>query len=606
MLRDVAHALNMPNADKLNWTLIVSSSSDSASTQKRFNRLLELQREEDERKFGTACPEGIELVENFCCMHLGINLRRAFLSGIRNLNPPESDVQQREYHQVDTLVHEFCKLFGKCGVPEYGCGALDFPDYLNLELEQACSPEKTSYYQFCKKISLDRQVGSRYFVTASNAAKIIFLQEAALDFLRFTRKNEGNKLERDVYKKLQDPKELSQLKADALMFHFVYSNLVMLAKSNELNKSAYDMNQHYLELLLFLQEVERDPQLSMDKDLKVFPSEERLYGTEKKLNHRLHPMYKPVEQRLFEQDEWDASLLYPLVAAGIAEMKEKLGTYAQNQLPGGKYWEPEPAIKVILKEIKPSNDLCESILGLNDYLTTAIPNMHQMSRSNLIQAKKNKTMQWFHKLPQNQQKAIVDLAVKRREEVKRQDREEEALRCKHRHEKIIRDKQRREALHQRALKEREKLSMLHLITSADELHDALSEIDSEAITAKKRMDKKRTLLREQINIRKKVLNQTVKIHMTENRRQRPLRDIINELTDYIQENEVQLPEYLVDKKILHKFQLEGHDQEEWFSGRVLSYDIETHLHEVVYDQEDETYFFNLMEDISVGDLKIIN
>ena len=57
MLRDVAHALSMPNADKLNWTLIVSSSSDSASTQKRFNKLVEQQREEDERKFGTNDPK---------------------------------------------------------------------------------------------------------------------------------------------------------------------------------------------------------------------------------------------------------------------------------------------------------------------------------------------------------------------------------------------------------------------------------------------------------------------------------------------------------------------------------------------------------------------
>ena len=37
-LRDIPHALNLPNADKINWTLIMSSSSDSASTQKRFNR----------------------------------------------------------------------------------------------------------------------------------------------------------------------------------------------------------------------------------------------------------------------------------------------------------------------------------------------------------------------------------------------------------------------------------------------------------------------------------------------------------------------------------------------------------------------------------------
>ena len=123
-------------------------------------------------------------------------------------------------------------------MPEYGCGTLDFPDFLDLKLEQGCLPEKGSYCQVCKKILLDRQVGSRYFVTASNAGKFLFLREAALDFLLFTGKSEGNKLERDVYRKLQDSKELSQLKADAL-FHFVYSNLVMLAKSRELNKSAF-------------------------------------------------------------------------------------------------------------------------------------------------------------------------------------------------------------------------------------------------------------------------------------------------------------------------------------------------------------------------------
>ena len=39
-LRETAHALKLPNGSKINWTLIVSSSSDSASTQKRFNKLL--------------------------------------------------------------------------------------------------------------------------------------------------------------------------------------------------------------------------------------------------------------------------------------------------------------------------------------------------------------------------------------------------------------------------------------------------------------------------------------------------------------------------------------------------------------------------------------
>ena len=74
MLREVAHALSMPNADKLNWTLIVFSSSDSASTQKRFNKLVEQQRQADEERFGSSFPQAIDLVENFCCMHLGVNL----------------------------------------------------------------------------------------------------------------------------------------------------------------------------------------------------------------------------------------------------------------------------------------------------------------------------------------------------------------------------------------------------------------------------------------------------------------------------------------------------------------------------------------------------
>ena len=609
-LREVAHALRMPNADKINWTLIVSSSSDSASTQKRFNKLLEEQRRKDEEKFGAMCPDAIELVENFCCMHLGVNLRKAFLDGIRSLTSPDStsSPQQHERHPTDTLVHEFCKLLGKHGVPEYGLGVLAFPDFLKERCSSDC--ERASYYQLCTKVRLDRQVGSRYFVTASNARKILFLREAAIDFLQYAGKSVGNKLEQDVFRKLQDSDELSQLKADALMFHHVYSNLVMLAKSNELNKSAFDMNQHYLELRLFLEEVELNPQIAMDKEFKVFASEERLYGVEKKINHRLHSMSKPIEDQLFKEDEWDSSLLYPLLTVGALAMKEKLCVYAQNQLPGGKYWEPEPAIKATLQKLKPNNDLCESILGLNDYLTTAIPNLHQMTRSNLIQVKKNKTMQWLNQLPNDQQRTIVKLAIQRRGEVAKHFKKE-ALRSRQRREKMDREKCRRDALNQRAIREREKLSMLHLIASPEELSVALSEIDDETISAKKKREKKLVLLREQINIRKKVLKQKVKIPFTHNRRQRQLTDIIRELSDFIAMNsgdsypdsEIHAPESLVGKKVLHKFEVEG--EEKWYTGYVVSYNAVTHLHEVAYEEEEENFHFNLLGDISQGDL-IIN
>lgn len=54
-----------------------------------------------------------------------------------------------------------------------------------------------------------------------------------------------------MFKKLLDTELLARLKADAIMHYFVYSELVMLAKSEELKKSAFDMNKHYLELNCF-------------------------------------------------------------------------------------------------------------------------------------------------------------------------------------------------------------------------------------------------------------------------------------------------------------------------------------------------------------------
>ncbi len=208
-----------------------------------------------------------------------------------------------------------------------------------------------------------------------------------------------------------------------------------------------------------------------------------------------------------------------------------------------------------------------------------------MSRSNLVQVKKNKTMQWFHQPPRDQQSTIIDLAIKRREEVAKLYKKEVTRISKQRREKMVREKCCREALNERATQEGEKLSTLHLITSPTELKSTLSEIDDEAISAKKKAEKKRAVIREQINIRKKVLKQSVKVPFTQKGRQRPLRDIIKELSDFIVENsDIHSPDSLVGKKILHKFKVEG--EEKWYSGYVVSYNTRTHLHEVLYDEED--------------------
>lgn len=607
-LRDVANKLNLPNAHKINWTLISSSSSDSASTQKRFNKLVEEKREVDTERFGPLgeCPDLSELVDNFCCMHLGVNLRKAFFSTTDSV---AMESVSRDSASSDVLVHEFCKLLsingGKHGVPEYGHGAVAFPDFLALMTSRSSLSEAT-YYQQCLKVKLERQVGSRYFVTAANAGKVLYLRDAAISFLKYTGKEAGNKLEQSVLQKLQDPLQLAHLKADALMFHHVYSNLVMLAKSKDLNKNVLDMNKHYFELQTFLSAAECDPEIAMDRSIQVFPSEKRLYGKDKKVNHRLHPGYEHIESVVFSCEETDKRQLYPLLASGTSKMNQKLSSYAQNQLPGGKYWEPEPDIERILKSLRPNNDMCESILGLNDYLSMVMPNLHQMSKSNLVQVKKNKTMEWLLALPSDQQHDIVELARKSRIQVKKDHTSAEEDRRKFRQEKMVREKSRRDALQKRAAEEKDRLSRVHLITSVDELKGALSEIDEENISAAKKGQQKRALLREQINVRKKVFKQSINIPFSVRRKQRPLSDIIREFSALLQcESSTDstrsfTSESLVGQEVVHRFEVDG--EEKWFSGFIVSYNPRTHLHEIAYDGEEEHCFFNLLEDLSNGDL----
>ena len=71
------------------------------------------------------------------------------------------------------------------------------------------------------------------------------------------------------------------------MYYHIYPDLVMLSKSNDLGKTAFDMNQHYLELKKFLQEVQSHPEVTLSDIYRVFSSEKRLYESNKKVNHRL-------------------------------------------------------------------------------------------------------------------------------------------------------------------------------------------------------------------------------------------------------------------------------------------------------------------------------
>ena len=392
---------------------------------------------------------------------------------------------------------------------------------------------------------------------------------------------------------------------------FTLADLVMLAKSRELEKSVYDMREHYLELKLYLEKLEEYPETIRDRYYKVFSSESRLY-CDARINHRNHKhectAYECIQEHLFQSLPASDHSFYSKVAAGSSSMKKKLCTYAMDFLPDGLYWDPDAETVEILKDLEPSNDLCESILGLNDYLCTALPNLVQLTKSNLIEVKKNHTMKWFNELPKERQNTIIELAVKRRKEVREDFKEMQKIVSKKRQVRMLEQKKKADYTRKKQTAEMEKLSSLHLITSVTEFETVLSNIKDEGLSTRKENEKILNLLKEQVRIRKKLLKQKTSITFTSNGRKRPLSLLVAEVQKLIGDSPVSGdhadsdPHTLVGKTIMHKF-LVDNEEEQWFSGFVLDYDGETH--HIKYEDSSEIFHFNLMEDLSQGELRVL-
>ena len=78
-IKEVGQELGLSNAEKVGWSLIQSLMSDQASTQKAFNTLVKERVEAERTAHPNTSPDpdslGKEVLETFCGMHLGVNLR---------------------------------------------------------------------------------------------------------------------------------------------------------------------------------------------------------------------------------------------------------------------------------------------------------------------------------------------------------------------------------------------------------------------------------------------------------------------------------------------------------------------------------------------------
>ena len=184
-------------------------------------------------------------------------------------------------------------------------------------------------------------------------------------------------------------------------------------------------------------------------------------------------------------------------------------------------------------------------------------------------------MKWFNDLPEERREIIIELAMKKRKDVREDFKNTQKFISER---SKVECSKRRKKLRKKQAVEKERL---HLITSITEFETVIGNIEGEDLPKAKQDSKVLNLLQEQVSIRKKLLMQKTKITFTSNGRKRPLSVLIEEVRKLIRDSPVSGhyssttdcdPYALVGKTIMHKFIVDD-VEEQWFSGFVSDYDV---------------------------------
>ena len=499
----------------------------------------------------------------------------------------------RLQNDIDQFVHEVSKLFGHLGTPEYCTGSSEFRIFLEKESRKLDNTD-LSYYCYAKQVRLKRQVGSRYYVTSSNAGVIFFLSKAMVTFLNERKQlKKLNQLESTCLQKLTNVDLLTKACLEGLMYDHVYADLMMLVKSNVLMKSSFHMNVHYGELVVFLESLTENPSLILESTSCVFTSEIRLYGNDKMVNHRLRKNYIPIRESLFEPNSIpipiNKQLLFDLIKVVGEAVVQKLKSYKKDHLPGGRYFSPDEKTREVLSSLEPHNDLSESVFGKNDWLTVILPNMSQTTKTTLIEFSYNKTMKWLKEQGESQKKILISLAQGRRKAVlqeRMQEKEDLMM------QKIQSRAKSLEKAEQKQKKNEEMIVTLKLeilITSQAQLNQLVDDIQNLSLPRSLQDAEIRSLVKKQILVRSHVYNQSVNIYFTHQGVTKSNDEILQELSQIIIQNPIRQtvsntvvnklnqqlsdvfdkPTLLTGVKVRHRFEVDG--QEEWFTGQIDGY-----------------------------------
>ena len=222
-------------------------------------------------------------------------------------------------------------------------------------------------------------------------------------------------------------------------------------------------------------------------------------------------------------------------------MRKKLKSYAKEQLPGGKYWDPPRNVAKVLKEIQPSNDICESILGLNDWLQTILPIVSQLTKRNLIEVKKKKKLQWLEPVPAKKQELTIKMALRKRKEIRITEKKHIVDIQNARQSAMLRGIQNQQKKDETIAKLKKDMVQMLVITNIEQLDGIFTAIENHTLLkTTQKTDKKKKVIKAQVNLRKVLFQQTISLFFSNRGKPIPIAELVDKFKGIIYNNPLEV------------------------------------------------------------------
>ena len=360
--------------------------SDRASTQIRFNQLLE-----DYRK--TVLPEIVKnydtlseqerqsmgkLCNFFCGLHALVHLAemasKSLLETQGGLLEEDSipifdkSFLSRTEPGATRLTRTACKAAAEGGDEKSGCHGL-FLEFMRPTLK----------IQGYSRLPIEPFHGNRFNVLFKNAASVFFLAENLNTFLET---NATNKLLKSVKYDLNVSQYLAGCKALGLVSYLV--TMPLWSSIEDSNIHIMDIGVRYQEIIDYLVNASSNVEEFMNGRLHLSFSDRHLLQSDLIFQKLRHP---------WEHDDMTEAILTHMLSAMASLLKRMFA----DHLEGGRWSEASASqdIREKTKGLPKHNKFAESIFGHLDRLMREKPSITTVASEACIMFAHNKTMQWL-------------------------------------------------------------------------------------------------------------------------------------------------------------------------------------------------------------------